>query len=246
MVLVDDFREIWNCTCWLKKLVWIQPEIKREHGTTEALTFPFPFPFGRLKFEKRARDVEKEGVILSLTQQRRGVIRCALCITISFPFLSAIINQNKDAKLVPNSHPFSIEYPHQSITLAFFPSIPCFFSWLLNNKLSSRITTLSTNHQKNGRNKKFGFFHLGLLLFLWFLFCFVCCTSFLEYWNGFCCFIWNLQVYPKVKVREQDDQEDFKGPSLLPLNDDSSFPGITCSSLSYFFFLNFLFIINLI
>ena len=173
MVLVDDFREIWNCTSWLKKIVWIQPEIKREHGTTEALTFPFPFPFGRLKFEKRARDVEKEGVILSLTQQRRGVIRCALCITISFPFLSAIINQNKDAKLVPNSHPFSIEYPHQSITLAFFPSIPCFFSWLLNNKLSSRITTLSTNHQKNGRNNKFGFFHLGLLLFLWFLFCFV-------------------------------------------------------------------------
>uniref|UniRef100_A0A7N2LXR8 Uncharacterized protein n=1 Tax=Quercus lobata TaxID=97700 RepID=A0A7N2LXR8_QUELO len=31
-------------------------------------------------------------------------------------------------------------------------------------------------------------------------------------------------MYPKVKVREQDDQEDFKGPSLLPLNDDSSFP----------------------
>ncbi|KAM4117009.1 hypothetical protein ACJW30_02G092000 [Castanea mollissima] len=29
-------------------------------------------------------------------------------------------------------------------------------------------------------------------------------------------------VYPKVKVREQEDQEDFKGP---PLNDDSSFPG---------------------
>ncbi|XP_075653553.1 uncharacterized protein LOC142623947 isoform X1 [Castanea sativa] len=28
-------------------------------------------------------------------------------------------------------------------------------------------------------------------------------------------------VYPKVKVREQEDQEDFKGP---PLNDDSSFP----------------------
>lgn len=31
-------------------------------------------------------------------------------------------------------------------------------------------------------------------------------------------------MYPKVKVREQEDQEDFKGPSLLPLNDDSSFP----------------------
>lgn len=154
MVLVDDFREIWNCTSWLKKIVWIQPEIKREHGTTEALTFPF----GRLKFEKRARDVEKEGVILSLTQQRRGVIRCALCITISFPFLSAIINQNKDAKLVPNSHPFSIEYPHQSITLAFFPSIPCFFSWLLNNKLSSRITTLSTNHQKKWKKQQVRFF----------------------------------------------------------------------------------------
>ena len=90
MVLVDDFREIWNCTSWLKKIVWIQPEIKREHGTTEALTFPFPFPFpfGRLKFEKRARDVEKEGVILSLTKQRRGVIRCALYITISFHFIS--------------------------------------------------------------------------------------------------------------------------------------------------------------
>lgn len=180
------------------------------------------------------------------TEERSDSLRTLCYYFISFPFLSAIINQNKDAKLVPNSHPFSIEYPHQSITLAFFPSIPCFFSWLLNNKLSSRITTLSTNHQKNGRNNKFGFFHLGLLLFLWFLFCFVCCTSFLEYWNGFCCFIWNLQVYPKVKVREQDDQEDFKGPSLLPLNDDSSFPGITCSSLSYFFFLNFLFIINLI
>ena len=244
MVLVDDFREIWNCTSWLKKIVWIQPEIKREHGTTEALTFPF----GRLKFEKRARDVEKEGVILSLTQQRRGVIRCALCITISFPFLSAIINQNKDAKLVPNSHPFSIEYPHQSITLAFFPSIPCFFSWLLNNKLSSRITTLSTNHQKKWKKQQVRFFSSWSSSFslVFVLFCFVCCTSFLEYWNGFCCFIWNLQVYPKVKVREQDDQEDFKGPSLFPLNDDSSFPGITCSSLSYFFFLNFLFIINLI
>ena len=91
---------------------------------------------------------------------------------ISFPFLSAIINQNKDAKLVPNSHPFSIEYPHQSITLAFFPSIPCFFSWLLNNKLSSRITTLSTNHQKNGRNNKFGFFFI-LVFFFFFGFCFV-------------------------------------------------------------------------
>ena len=163
---------------------------------------------------------------------------------LSFPFRN---HQSKQRRKVSSKFtPFSIECPHQSITLAFFPSIPCFFSWLLNNKLSSRITTLSTNHQKNGRNNKFGFFHLGLLLFLWFLFCFVCCTSFLEYWNGFCCFVWNLQVYPKVKVREQDDQEDFKGPSLLPLNDDSSFPGITCSSLSYFFFLNFLFIINLI
>lgn len=55
-----------------------------------------------------------------------------------------------------------------------------------------------------------------------------------------------MYVYPKVKVREQEDQEDFKGPSLLPSNDDSSFPGITCFSLSYFFFLNFLYIINLI
>jgi hypothetical protein len=31
-------------------------------------------------------------------------------------------------------------------------------------------------------------------------------------------------MYPKVKVREQNDQEDFKGPSLLPFNDDSCFP----------------------
>lgn len=31
-------------------------------------------------------------------------------------------------------------------------------------------------------------------------------------------------MYPKVKVREQNDQEDFKGPSLLPFNDDSFFP----------------------
>lgn len=107
------------------------------------------------------------------TEGRSDSLRTLYYYFISFPFLSAIINQNKDAKLVPYSHPFSIECPHQSITLAFFPSIPCFFSWLLNNKLSSRITTLSTNHQKNGRNNKFGFFHLGLLLFLWFLFCFV-------------------------------------------------------------------------
>jgi hypothetical protein len=43
-------------------------------------------------------------------------------------------------------------------------------------------------------------------------------------------------VYPKVKVREQNDQEDFKGPSLLPFNDDSFFPGISYSCLSYFCF----------
>lgn len=30
--------------------------------------------------------------------------------------------------------------------------------------------------------------------------------------------------YPKVKVREQDDQEDLKGSSLLSMNDDSFFP----------------------
>jgi hypothetical protein len=34
-----------------------------------------------------------------------------------------------------------------------------------------------------------------------------------------------------VKVREQDldDQEDLKGISLLPMNDDSCFPGISFS-----------------
>ena len=118
------------------------------------------------------------------TEGRSDSLRTLYYYFISFPFLSAIINQNKDAKLVPNSHPFSIECPHQSITLAFFPSIPCFFSWLLNNKLSSRITTLSTNHQKNGRNNKFGFFHLGLLLFLWFfvLFCLLYKFSWILKW----------------------------------------------------------------
>lgn len=30
--------------------------------------------------------------------------------------------------------------------------------------------------------------------------------------------------YPKVKVREHDDQEDLKGISLLPMKDDSCFP----------------------
>ncbi|KAK9991689.1 hypothetical protein SO802_026674 [Lithocarpus litseifolius] len=40
-------------------------------------------------------------------------------------------------------------------------------------------------------------------------------------------------MYPKVKVREQEDQEDFKGPSLLPLNDDSSFPAKEHEEIAY-------------
>lgn len=31
-----------------------------------------------------------------------------------------------------------------------------------------------------------------------------------------------------MKVREQHDEEDRKGSSLLPLKDDSGFPGICC------------------
>ena len=90
------------------------------------------------------------------TEERSDSLRTLYYYFISFPFRN---HQSKQkAKLVPNSHPFSIEYPHQSITLAFFPSIPCFFSWLLNNKLSSRITTLSTNHQKKWKKQQVRFF----------------------------------------------------------------------------------------
>lgn len=195
--------------------------------------------------------------VLSLTQhhQRSDSIRCAfLYYFLSFPFRHH--QSQLKAKLVPNSHPFSIEYPHQSTTLAFrvfgflsLHTIPyhSFFSWFLDNN-NDKLKPHDSQHQptKNGRNK-FGFlFHLGLLLFLWFLFCLLYKFSCILKWVLL--FYWTLQVYvyPKVKVREQEDQEDFKGPSLLPSNDDSSFPGITCFSLSYFFFLNFLYIINLI
>lgn len=120
--------------------------------------------------------------VLSLTQhhQRSDSIRCAfLYYFLSFPFRHH--QSQLKAKLVPNSHPFSIEYPHQSTTLAFrvfgflsLHTIPyhSFFSWLLDNN-NNKLKPHDSQHQpaKNGRNK-FGFlFHLGLLLFLWFLFC---------------------------------------------------------------------------
>lgn len=187
--------------------------------------------------------------VLSLTQhhQRSDSIRCAfLYYFLSFPFRHH--QSQLKAKLVPNSHPFSIEYPHQSTTLAFrvfgflslhtipYHTILFFLGCLIIIIIiitSSSLTTLSTNPQKMEETSLVFFFIL--VFFFFFGFCFVCCTSFLVYWNGFCCFIWTLQVYvyPKVKVREQEDQEDFKGPSLLPSNDDSSFLGITCFSLSY-------------
>ena len=62
--------------------------------------------------------VGKEGDILQRSDSIRFVAYYSIYYYfISFPFRN---HQSKQkAKLVPNSHPFSIEYPHHSTTLAF-------------------------------------------------------------------------------------------------------------------------------
>lgn len=134
----------WICVSWLKKLVWIQPEIIKEkkgsfpNRTTEALTFPLGRRSQKFKIWKESTwkwNASFWSVEFDPTPSEEWFD--SLRIPILFPFLSFPFRHHQSqlkAKLVPNSHPFSIEYPHQSTTLAFrvfgflsLHTIPFFF-----------------------------------------------------------------------------------------------------------------------
>ena len=194
MVLDDDFREIWNCTYWLKKLVWIQPEIKKRAQNYRSVDISIWEGYKSQKF-KILKETTWKGRrhfgVLSLTQQRSDSIRfVALAHSIllfhflSFPQSSIKTKSKVSSKFTPFLYRISAPLNNSSFPCFWLSFPPCHAFFLGSLIISSRLTTLSTNQKKKKWKKQVSFFflHLGLLLFLWFLFCLLYKFSWILKW----------------------------------------------------------------